>query len=114
MGAYVPERGDVVWLSFDPPAGREQSGHRPALVLSPAAYNGRVGLMICCPIISKAKGYPFEVQISDNTAIVGVALADHVKNLAWRARRAKKKGRVSDQVLQQVLGKLQTLLSPLP
>ena len=107
---YVPERGDVIWLDFTPQAGHEQQGTRPALVLSPAAYNGKVGLAICCPITSHAKGYPFEVRIPDGLKISGVVLADHVKNLDWKVRRGHLVGRVPDMVVEEVLGKLLTLL----
>jgi mRNA interferase MazF len=107
---YVPDCGDVVWLSFDPQSGREQAGHRPALVLSPASYNGRIGLMVVCPITSRSKGYPFEVPIIGDPGIAGVVLADHVKSVDWKARRAKKKGRAPQTVVQQVLGKLHALI----
>lgn len=107
--AYVPDRGDVVWLMFDPQAGHEQAGHRPALVLSPAAYNGRRGMMLCCPITSQIKGYPFEVRIADAGAD-GVVLSDQIKSLDWKARKAKKKGRASTQVVRETLLKLNTLL----
>lgn len=106
--SYIPEAGDVVWFSFSPQAGREQAGHRPAVVLSPAAYNAKTGLMICCPMTSQIKGYPFEVLIGSlaNSAV----LADHVKNLDWRARSAKRKGRVSEGELAEVRGKLRALI----
>jgi len=84
MTAYAPERGDIVWLSFDPQAGREQVGHRLALVLSPRAYNAKAGLMLCCPMTTKIKGYPFEVAIAGPTG--SAALADQVKSLDWRAQ----------------------------
>ncbi len=90
--AYVPERGDIVWLQFNPQAGHEQAGHRPALVLSPAAYNRRSGLMLCCPMTTHKKGYPFEVVISDAPNPVSVILADQIKSLDWRARKATRKG----------------------
>jgi len=90
---YVPEAGDIVWLQFDPQAGREQAGHRPALVLSPAAYNGKTSLMLFCPMTTRIKGYPFEVQIAGPTP--SVALADQIKSLDWRARRASRKGRAA-------------------
>jgi len=110
MGApYVPERGDIVWLQFDPQAGHEQAGHRPALVLSPATYNGRRGMMLCCPITSQVKGYPFEVGIVGLNA-QGVVLADQIKCLDWRVRRAKKKGKASPLVVRETLNKLSTLL----
>lgn len=107
--AYVPEAGDIVWLEFDPQAGHEQAGHRPALVLSPAAYNAKKGLMICCPLSTQIKGYPFEVQTQIN-AKPGVVLSDQVKSLDWRVRKAKKKGSVSEDVLQDVRAKIKALL----
>ena len=108
--AYVPERGDIVWLTFDPQAGHEQAGHRPGLVLSPAAYNGRRGMMLCCPITSQVKGYPFEVVLANDSDVQGAVLADQIKCLDWRARKAKKKGRASPQVVRDTLNKLGTLL----
>ncbi len=86
--AYVPSRGDVVWLTFNPQSGHEQAGRRPAVVLSPRAYNAKVGLAIFCPVTSKVKGYPFEVALPEGFAVQGVILADQVKSLDWRARRA--------------------------
>jgi len=85
---YIPERGDVVWISFDPQAGCEQAGHRPALVLSPASYNNRVGLMLLCPITNKVKEYPFEVNIPTGLKVTGVILADQIKSLDWLVRNA--------------------------
>lgn len=108
--AYTPERGDAVWLSFNPQAGHEQAGHRPALVLSPAAYNGRVGLAIFCPITSQIKGYPFEVLIPDGLGVSGAVLSDQVKSLDWRARKAQFICKLPDDVVEQVLQKLATLL----
>jgi mRNA interferase MazF len=105
--AYVPERGDIVWLSFDPQAGHEQKGHRPALVLSPKAYNSKTGLMLCCPM-TKVKGYPFEVALAD--AKPSTALADQVKSLDWRARKAKKKGAATKAEVTEALAKARTLL----
>ena len=84
----VPDRGDVVWVSLNPQAGHEQAGGRPTIVLSPAAYNGRVGLALLCPVTTQAKGYPFEVTIPDGLAVTGVVLADQVKSLDWQARNA--------------------------
>jgi mRNA interferase MazF len=107
--AYVPEAGDIVWFEFDPQAGHEQAGHRPALVLSPAAYNAKKGLMICCPLSTQIKGYPFEVQ-TQISAKPGVVLSDQVKSLDWRVRKAKKKGSVSEDVLQDVRAKIKALL----
>ena len=106
---YVPDAGDVVWLTFDPQAGHEQAGHRPALVLSPALYNGKVGLMVCCPMSTQVKGYPFEVAaLVDGQE--GVVLSDQVKSLDWKARRAKKKGTVPDTVVAEVRAKIKALL----
>ncbi len=107
---YVPQRGDVVWLNFDPQAGHEQAGRRLALVLSPQQYNRVTGLMLCCPLTTAIKGYPFEV-ITRAGGKQGVVLADHIKNLDWRARRAEKKAVVEPTVLAEVLAKLETLLS---
>ena len=107
---YVPDRGDVVWLQFTPQAGHEQAGHRPALVLSPASYNRRSGLMLCCPITSRVKGYPFEVALGEEQDLAGVVLADQVKSLDWKARQASKKGKASSQVMAETLSKLHTLL----
>ncbi len=87
-GEYVPRRGDAVWLSFDPQSGHEQKGRRPALVLSPESYNRKTGLAVLCPITSQVKGYPFEVTLPSGLPVKGVILADQVKNLDWRARKA--------------------------
>lgn len=105
---YVPDTGDIVWLHFDPQAGHEQAGHRPALVLSPARYNGPRGMMLCCPMTSRIKGYPFEVV--DSADPPSVVLADQVKSLDWRARRAERKGRVSPATLAEVRAKVRALL----
>lgn len=86
---YVPRRGDVVWLTFNPQAGHEQAGRRPAVVLSPLAYNAKVGLAILCPITSHIKGYPFEVIIPNGLPVIGAILADQVKSLDWQARAAE-------------------------
>lgn len=107
---YVPDRGDIVWLQFNPQAGHEQAGHRPALVLSPASYNRRSGLMLCCPLTSQRKGYPFEVVIEVDTDRESVVLADQVKSLDWKVRKAVKKGTASIDVIAETLSKLQTLL----
>jgi mRNA interferase MazF len=109
--AYVPERGDAVWITLDPQAGHEQAGRRPALVLSPSAYNGRVGLALFCPITNQAKGYPFEVPIPSGSPVTGVVGADQVKSLDWRARKAALIGAVPQEVVAQVLHRLQALLA---
>lgn len=108
--AYVPDRGDIVWLQFSPQSGHEQAGHRPALVLSPANYNRATGLMLCCPMTSQKKGYPFEVVVCDDPQRMSVVLADQVKSLDWKARKAVKKGAASLNVVMETLSKLQTLL----
>ena len=108
MADYVPEAGDVVWLQFDPQAGHEQAGHRPALVLSPARYNAVRGMMICCPMTSRIKGYVFEVVIAE--APPSVVLADQLKCLDWRARGAVRKGSVPAEVLADVRAKIKALL----
>ena len=107
--SYVPEAGDVVWLEFSPQAGREQAGHRPALVLSPASYNGKTGMMICCPMTTQINGYPFEVVISKNPP--SAILSDQVKSLDWRARRTKRKASVGAETLDEVRGKLRALIA---
>lgn len=99
---YVPRRGDIVWLSFDPQAGHEQAGRRPAFVVSPQAYNGKTGLFLACPITSKVKGYPFEVRLPENLEVGGVILADQIKSLDWKARRAKFAARMDDRVIDEV------------
>lgn len=108
---YVPDRGDAVWITLDPQAGHEQGGRRLALVLSPAAYNGRVGLALLCPITGQAKGYPFEVEIPTGLTVKGVALADHVKSLDWRARKATRICLVPQEVVAAVISRLNALLA---
>ena len=108
VGRYVPDAGDVVWLQFDPQLGREQRGHRPALVISPASYNGKTSLMVFCPMTSHVKGYPFEVAIDgDQTSVV---LADQVKSLDWTQRQAEFKEKVSPATLSNVKRKIYALL----
>lgn len=109
---YVPNRGDIVWLSFSPQAGHEQAGRRPALVISPASYNGRVGLALLCPITSQMKGYPFEVSLPTGIEMSGVVLSDQVKSLDWRARKAEFVCKLPRPATLEVLDKLGTLLSP--
>ena len=110
-GPYVPDRGDVVWLDFSPQAGHEQAGRRPALVVSPQAYNGKVGLAVLCPITSQVKGYPFEVAVPPGLKVAGAILSDQVKSLDWRARRAALLCRVPRRTTREVLAKLAVLLS---
>jgi len=106
--SYVPDAGDMVWLSFDPQTGREQAGHRPAVVLSPSAYNAKTSLMICCPLTSQIKDYPFEVRISG--ASPSAVLADQVKSLDWRKRGARRKGTISAAELADVRAKIRALI----
>ena len=110
--SYVPKRGDVVWISFDPQAGREQAGRRPGLVVSPESYNGKVGLALLCLITNQAKGYPFEVPVPAGTGLTGVILTDHIKSLDWRVRQAQFIAAVPNDIVQEVLYKIATLLSP--
>jgi mRNA interferase MazF len=105
---YVPDAGDIVWLQFDPQAGHEQAGHRPAVVLSPSSYNGRAGMILYCPTTTRIKGYPFEVALAGTPP--SVVLADQVKSQDWRARKAARKGQVSPAELAQVRAKLKALI----
>ena len=108
MARYVPDQGDIVWLHFDPHAGHEQAGHRPAMVLSPAAYNGKTGLMLCCPMTTQIKGYPFEVLVSARPP--SAALADQVKSLDWVVRKAKKKAKATPEEMAEVRAKVLALV----
>ena len=108
--AFVPDAGDFVWLTFDPQAGREQAGRRPALVLSPKAYNARSGLALACPITNRAKGYPFEEAVSAGRGATGVILADHLKSIDWKARHAERLGHCTNEVMEEVRAKLAPLL----
>jgi len=106
----IPDRGDVVWLDVSPQSGHEQAGRRPAVVLSPRAYNAKVGLALVCPITSRVKGYPFEVAIPEGGRATGVILADQVKSIDWRARRAKVVDRLGSAVIARTLALLRVLL----
>lgn len=106
---YVPDRGDLVWLQFDPQAGHEQSGKRPALVISPASYNGKVGLALFCPVTSKAKGYPFEVVIPHDLPIEGVILSDQLKSLDWHVRQVAFICKVPEETWAEVSSKMERL-----
>lgn len=105
----MPEASDVVWLEFDPQAGHEQAGHRPALVISPASYNAKTGLMVCCPLTTRIKGHPFEV-LAEVDGVRCAILSDQVKSLDWKVRRARKKGAVTEEVMVHVKAKLKALL----
>lgn len=106
---YVPESGDLVWLQFDPQAGHEQAGHRPALVISPSVYNRSVGLMLCCPLTSRIKGYPFEVEIEGVPR--SVVLSDQIRSVDWVARGARRKARVTAGELAEVKAKVRALIA---
>ena len=108
VSPYVPDAGDIVWLDFDPQAGHEQAGRHPALVLSPASYNDKTSLMVCCPMTTQIKDYPFEVVITGNTP--SAVLSDQVKSLDWRRRRASRKGVVMPAELAIVRAKIRALI----
>lgn len=109
-GSHVPDAGDIVWLAFAPQAGHEQAGRRPALVLSPRVYNRKSGLALFCPITSTRKGYPFEIGLPATGEVTGVVLADQIKSLDWRSRRARFVCSAPPTVIGEVLGKLSVLL----
>ena len=108
-GPYIPERGDVVWITLNPQAGHEQAGRRQAVILSPQAYNAKVGVALLCPITSQVKGYPFEVAIPAGLPVSGVILSDHIKSLDWRARKAEWVCSLPPQTTAEVLAKSQIL-----
>ncbi len=110
--AYVPDRGDLVWLEFTPQTGSEQAGRRPALVISPKAYNAKVGLALFCPVTSRVKGYPFEVGLPEGIGVNSVVLADQLKSLDWRARKTKLIERASYELLAMVTARILPLLVP--
>jgi mRNA interferase MazF len=107
---YLPERGDIVWLQFDPQLGHEQAGRRPALIVSPQSYNSKVGLALLCPNTSTVKGYPFEVEIADGLQVSGAILADQVKSLDWRARDAQFACKALASIVAEVQAKIQVLI----
>jgi mRNA interferase MazF len=109
---YVPDRGDIVWLQFSPQVGHEQAGHRPALVVSPRAYNRTVGLALLCPITSHVKGYPFEVVLPKGLKAKGAILCDQLKSLDWRVRKAKKADTVGRDIMDEVVARILPLLDP--
>lgn len=108
--AFVPGRGDVVWLVFDPQAGHEQAGKRPALVISPREYNRRVGLALVCPVTTRVKGYPFEVLLPQGVKAEGAVLSDQVKSLDWRARKAQYLCSVPREVMDEVVARILALV----
>ena len=106
--SYVPDAGDIVWIRFSPQAGHEQAGHRPAVVLSPATYNAKTSLMVCCPMTAQIKSYPFEVVVAGESP--SAVLADQVKSADWRKRRARRKGMISATELAEVRAKIRALI----
>lgn len=108
--AYVPKRGDVVWMIMNPQAGHEQAGRRPAVILSPAAYNAKVGLVLAAPVTSRVKGYPFETLVPSGLPVSGAILSDQLKSLDWRARKAVLFYELPTSVVNEVLQKLRSLL----
>jgi len=110
VSSYIPTRGDAIWLDFNPQKGREQAGRRPAFVVSPGSYNGKVGLALLCPITSRVKGYPFEVVIPEGFPVEGVILSDQLKSLDWGSRRAEFICTLPEAVCQEVLKKVGALL----
>ena len=105
----APDRGDLLWLHFDPQSGREQAGRRPALVVSHGAYNCKVGLALCCPVTGQAKGYPFEVQVPEGLPVSGVVLSDHIKSVDWKARQAERICKAPASLVDEVLARLDAL-----
>jgi len=112
VAAYVPARGDLIWLQFNPRAAHEQAGHRPAVVISPSSYNRRVGLAVCCPVTSQVKGYHFEVLLPPGLGVEGAILSDQIKSLDWRVRKVRRIGDVPADVLQETVGKIVALVDP--
>ena len=108
---YCPERGDIIWLSFNPQLGHEQAGHRPALTLSPSLYNRKVGLVLVCPVTTNIKRYPFEVQLPDELKISGAILSDQIKSFDWKALKAEYICKVPTDIIEDVLAKIATLLT---
>lgn len=109
VAAYVPDEADIIWMNFTPQSGHEQAGRRPAVVLSPKAYNSRAGLLVCVPVTNQVKSYPFEVMLS-GTGATGAALADQVKSLDWRSRQAERKGKVTVAEMVEIKSKIKVLL----
>lgn len=112
MAAFAPDRGDIIWLHFTPQAGHEQAGRRPALVISPIAYNRKVGLALVCPITSKVKGYPFEVVLPEGLKAQGAILCDQIRSLDWQARQAERLCPAPKEILEEATAKILALVSP--
>lgn len=107
---YVPERGDIIWLDFNPQSGHEQAGRRPAIVISPVEYNNKVGLALVCPITNRIKDYPFEVRLPENAEISGVIISDQAKSLDWRQRNAEFIAKAPQKIIEETIGKFSTLI----
>ena len=107
---YAPSRGEIVWLQFEPQAGHEHSGRRPAVIISPREYNQKVGLCLCCPVTSKAKGYPFEVELPPGMKVEGVVLCDQLKSLDWKARNARIIGTLTGRSLKEIQARILALV----
>ena len=111
MTSFIPDRGDIVWVSLNPQAGHEQAGRRPALVLSPRSYNAKVGLAILCPLTGQIKGYPFEVILPEGLKVQGAILSDQIKCLDWKSRKTEFICKLPQDITADVLMKLNALLS---
>lgn len=111
VASYIPDCGDVIWLNFDPQAGHEQAGHRPALVLSPKAYNGRIGLCLVVPITNQSKGYPFELALPASCQTTGVVLCDQIRSLDWKARAAALKEKAGENFAREALARFMPLVA---
>ena len=109
MRNYIPDRGDIVWLDFTPQTGHEQHGKRPAVVLSPQAYNKKSRLALFCPITTRQKGYPFEVRI-EAEKVNGVVLSDQVKSLDWQERGAEFIEKATEEEMNEIIKKLNVLI----
>ena len=107
---YAPARGDIVWLQFTPQAGHQQSGRRPAVIVSPKEYNVKVGLCLCCPITSRVKGYPFELALPPDTGISGAVLCDQVKSLDWKARNARLAASLPVSLVREIQARIMALI----
>jgi len=110
MDQYIPARGDVVWIDFNPQKGREQAGRRPAVVLSETIYNQKTGLALFCPITAHIKNYPFETVLPESSSVQGAVLCDHIKNLDWRSRNVQFECKLSQDILDEITDKVAVLI----
>lgn len=109
--SFIPERGDIVWINMSPQAGHEQSGRRPAVILSPSVYNARAGLALMCPVTSRVKGYPFEVALPPGLPAAGVVLSDQVRSLDWCQRQAEFIATLPVSVTDDILARVRALVA---